>query len=286
MDLLLHPQTKKQIEAYLGQPVHAVLIEGQPGSGKGSVSTHIASELLGLENDKLAGHSFYLHIEPVSGTISIQTIRQAQEFMKLKTIGQRPLRRAVVLENAHAMTIEAQNAFLKLLEEPPADTVIILTAPPNQTLLPTIYSRVQQIQLKALEKDQLTDHFKDAPKANVERAFYMSNGQIGLMNALLTDDQDHPLATGIEEAKKILSMTPHDRLTHVDQWSKNKDQLPDLLQALQRVCHAALVLASEKTQKPQISHAHQALSQIIAAQGALKHNPNTKLLLTDLMLNL
>lgn len=286
MELLLHPQTQKQINAYLKQPVHAVLIEGQPGSGKGSVATYIASELLGLEEGRLAGHSFFLRVEPVNGTISIQTIRSIQEFMKLKTIGQRPLRRAVLVENAQTMTLEAQNAFLKLLEEPPADTVIILTAPPNQTLLPTIYSRVQRLQLKALEKDQLINHFKDFPKAETERAFYMSNGQIGLMYALLEGDQDHPLAAGIEEAKKILSMTIYDRLTQVDQWSRNKEQLPDLLQALQRVCHAAMVLMSEKDQKTQVKKAHRALARIIAAQGALKYNPNTKLLLTDLMLNL
>ncbi len=286
MDLLLHPQTKKQLDAFLKQPVHALLIEGQPGSGKGSVAAYIATDVLGLDVDKLPSYSFFLHIEPVKGTISIETIRSIQEFTKLKTIGTRSLRRVVLVENAHNMTLEAQNAFLKLLEEPPADTVIILTAPHNQTLLPTIYSRVQRIQLKSLEKNSLLDYFSEHPKTEVERAFYMSNGQIGLMQALLTNDEEHPLAIGIEDAKKILSMPVHARLTSIDQWAKNRDKLPDLLQALQRVCRAALVQAAEKGQNPQIQKTHSALSQIVVAEAALKHNPNTKLLLSDLMLNI
>jgi hypothetical protein len=285
MELVLHKQTSQQVEAFLAQPVHAVLIEGQAGSGKGRLAAYLASSLLGLSEDALASHSFFLRIEP-KGTISIDTIRSIQDFVKLKTIGNQPFRRAIIIENAQTMTTEAQNAFLKLLEEPPKDTVIILTATSNQSLLPTIYSRVQKIQVKIPEKTSLIEFFSNYEEPEVSRAYYMSGGQIGLMHALLNKNNDHPLSASINEAKDIFKMGTLDRLVNVDRWSKNKDQLPDLLQALSKVCHAVLVQATEKNNEQQIKKSHHVLKHITKAQGLLKHNPNTKLLLTDLMLNI
>ncbi|MBI3342980.1 hypothetical protein HY032_02395, partial [Candidatus Gottesmanbacteria bacterium] len=54
---------------------------------------------------------------------------------------------AVVIRNAHTMTPEAQNAFLKTLEEPPGDAIIILETSQPDALLPTILSRCQLVNL-------------------------------------------------------------------------------------------------------------------------------------------
>lgn len=56
--------------------------------------------------------------------------------------------RAVVLEDASVLTPEAQNALLKLLEEPPSQAVLILGAPSDAKFLPTILSRCQIIELQ------------------------------------------------------------------------------------------------------------------------------------------
>lgn len=70
----------------------------------------------------------------------IESIREIIHFLTIQTTKKGELR-AVVVEDAHLMTPEAQNAFLKTLEEPPRDTIIILTAPRDDLLLPTITSR-------------------------------------------------------------------------------------------------------------------------------------------------
>jgi DNA polymerase-3 subunit delta' len=58
-----------------------------------------------------------------------------------------------VLHNAQAMTVEAQNALLKLLEEPPEYVCLILTAPTGKKLLPTVISRVFSLSLgEAMEE--------------------------------------------------------------------------------------------------------------------------------------
>ena len=57
-----------------------------------------------------------------------------------------------IIEDADQMTIQASNAFLKTLEEPPADTIIILTTSRPNSLLPTILSRCQQVPFQPIPK--------------------------------------------------------------------------------------------------------------------------------------
>lgn len=76
-------------------------------------------------------------------------IAQALELQSRAHV--RPLaasRKVFILEDAGALTTEAANALLKLLEEPPGDAVFLLLAPSAQTLLPTIVSRVQPLTLQ------------------------------------------------------------------------------------------------------------------------------------------
>jgi len=68
-------------------------------------------------------------------------------------------RKVYVLHNAQSMTVEAQNALLKLLEEPPDYVCLILTAPARKKLLPTVVSRVFTLSLgeaveEALDKER------------------------------------------------------------------------------------------------------------------------------------
>lgn len=72
-------------------------------------------------------------------SISIETSREIKEFLKNKPF-QSPAKVVLILE-APLLTIEAQNALLKTLEEPPAHSFIILTTSHEKLLLPTIVSR-------------------------------------------------------------------------------------------------------------------------------------------------
>src|SRR6185437_9430791 len=59
----------------------------------------------------------------------------------------------IVIEDAQLLTPEAQNALLKVLEEPPANTFIILGAETKESLLPTILSRCQIVQVEEESKE-------------------------------------------------------------------------------------------------------------------------------------
>lgn len=85
----------------------------------------------------------------------IEEIRQLKHRLNLKPYSS-PFK-VGLLENAQFLTIPAQNALLKTLEEPPEKTLLILTAPTLQILLPTIVSRCQIIPLPAKTEIQLSE---------------------------------------------------------------------------------------------------------------------------------
>lgn len=80
-------------------------------------------------------------------TIGIDQIRQIKAFLSKKSWRAKG-KKTVIVNQAGAMTRDAQNAFLKTLEEPPKNSVIILAAGNKASLLETIVSRCQIIVLK------------------------------------------------------------------------------------------------------------------------------------------
>lgn len=82
-----------------------------------------------------------------SETIGVADIRQLIKWLSLKSQGPSP--RTAIIATAEKLTPEAQNALLKTLEEPPGDAEIILIAPDDEILLPTIISRCQITYLAA-----------------------------------------------------------------------------------------------------------------------------------------
>lgn len=277
-------RTKDAVKRFVAQPSHALLIVGPLGAGKGQIAHYIATEV--LQQQDLTNHPYFRRIEPIKNSISISEIRSIQEFVKLKTISKQEINRIIVVENAQCLTLEAQNAFLKLLEEPPAGTLIILTASDPQGLLPTIISRTQVINIQSPAKKELAIHFATLgyKETEIERAYYISDGQPGLMAQLLENKEDNNLLEHIDSAKALLSQTAFQRLVTADQLIKQKTDITQLLWAMQRVSNAALQQAAQKGVQKQVIYWQKYVSKILEAQEALKANPQSKLLLTDLLI--
>jgi len=86
-------------------------------------------------------------IEPEK-PVGIGDIRDVQKKLYLKPL-QSP-KKAVILDATTGITVDAQNALLKSLEEPPDNTIIILIAKDKESVLPTIISRCKLIDLNAM----------------------------------------------------------------------------------------------------------------------------------------
>lgn len=91
-------------------------------------------------NLKSATDPDVLNIHP-DKSIGIAEIRQVGTFLSRKPL--RSKHNTVVIHEAELLTLPAQNAFLKTLEEPPANSLIYLVSENPDNLLPTVLSRIQ-----------------------------------------------------------------------------------------------------------------------------------------------
>ncbi len=83
-------------------------------------------------------------------SIGIEDVKNMQKKIFLKPFKSHT--KAIIIEESHLLTNEAQNALLKVLEEPPMHTILILASETKETFLPTIISRCKVIEL---EKDKV-----------------------------------------------------------------------------------------------------------------------------------
>jgi DNA polymerase-3 subunit delta' len=99
-------------------------------------------------------HADVLQIEPGdSGNIKIDQVRDAIEKSAYRPFEGR--KRVVIVDEADALIVEAQNALLKTLEEPPSASMFVLVTSRPDVLLPTVRSRCQRLRFGRLEPGEV-----------------------------------------------------------------------------------------------------------------------------------
>lgn len=159
-DLIHHPTVADQLRRSLerGRLAHAYLFIGSRGSGKEEVARTLA-KALNCEKKKFdscdecdsckriqqGNHPDIHWVRPESKSrrITVDQIREFEQAANLRATSAR-VKLGIVID-ADCMGDEASNAFLKTLEEPPSQTVIILLTAEPQRLLATILSRCLRV---------------------------------------------------------------------------------------------------------------------------------------------
>lgn len=284
--MLLHDRTKQQLKAYLEHPTHAVLLTGPAGSGKLAVARHLAATLLDRTTENLDTYPYLRIVSSIDRkAISIEQTRAALKFLELKVPGQAAWNRGIIIENADLMTTEAQNAFLKTLEEPPAGTFVILTTPSVYDVLPTIRSRTQQLTITLPTSAETVAYFEQqgASDQQIRQAYNMSGGLPGLMAALL-ENKEHPLLAAATKARELVSTTAFERLCLVDELSKQRELTENSLQMLQQMAH--ITLQNKALPPKQAARWTSVMTASYQALNELNTQTQPKLALTKLMLAL
>lgn len=119
---------------------HAYMFEGIDGIGKKKFSQELSKIL--LESDHIDNDPDYINIYPDGNSIKIAQIRNLQTDIIVKPHKKYKI---YIINQAESMTIEAQNALLKTLEEPPEYAIMILITNNKEALLDTIKSRCEII---------------------------------------------------------------------------------------------------------------------------------------------
>lgn len=202
-ELLLNRRTRAALELYLRSPAHAILLSGRPGVGLQTIAKNLAREVGGVNQ--------FLVLPDEKNKISVDETRKLYEL----TQGKRNEPFVVVVDDADTMTSAAQNAFLKLLEEPAKNVHFILTAHDSGKLLPTIYSRVQEIEVLPVENsmcEKLFDGVKIMPSKRSQMLFLAAGLPAELTRMINDDEYFRGYARMGEQAKAFISGDAYARL--------------------------------------------------------------------------
>ena len=164
----------KQLESSIQehQTTHAFLIKGQTGVGKNNLAMHLANGFLGEEMIKLTNNERdegiipdckLISPEENKETISIDQIRSLKSFLLLTSL--KGHGKVGIINPADSMTYPAVNSLLKILEEPPEDTLLILLTDSINKLPNTIVSRVQIITVENPTKQQTLEWLNNSNEA-------------------------------------------------------------------------------------------------------------------------
>jgi hypothetical protein len=285
-ELLVHPKSQKQAIKFIKSPPSSILILGNPGSGKLKFAQALAQQL--LKTDNLENYPYFVHVRKPEdrSEISIEASRQITRFLRLKTPGSGDIKRVILIEDAHFMSDEAQNSLLKIIEEPNDDTVFILTATQTSSLLSTIISRCQLLQLPPVSLRQASEYFKKEPQLKLNSAWQLSQGEPELLEALLKDQEEHPLKQAVEKAKSFLNLPKYERLLMLDEMSKNKETLALFLDALSKVLAAIHHAAVSRGQQSQANNILKDRQIVRSCIEAIELNGNLRLITLTLILSL
>ncbi len=124
-----------------------------------------------------------------------------------------------IVDDAHRMNASAQNAFLKTLEEPPSDSVIVLISSQPQAFLPTIRSRCQSVEFKPLPQGIIVDEIKRRTDLSPDECIIVSRLSGGSLGRALDLDKNL-LSQRKEIIMKLLNINP-DRASEVLGFAKS-----------------------------------------------------------------
>jgi DNA polymerase-3 subunit delta' len=184
-DIRGHERAREFLRAALAHDrlPHALLFTGADGIGKHSLALAFVARLQ-CERDgedacgecsscrqiAAASHPDVQLISVASGKkdIGIDRIRELKRFMQLQPMRGRA--KVAVLDEAHLLTIPAQNALLKVLEEPPARSFLLLVSSNPGALLATVRSRCQRLQFAPLPADTVVEILTAASQTDATAA--------------------------------------------------------------------------------------------------------------------
>lgn len=211
------------------------LFDGPRHVGKRTVAEHLARELMGSAQGISTLWPDLLVIEPVmvSSTkqkreqlITVESIREAQKFLSLSPVGGKG--RVLIIDGAEKLGIGAANALLKILEEPPEKSSILLLSAEPGLLPPTLLSRVISFHFRPVPGDLIRTLI---PEAAALPQFFTDLGLPGLvLRALADEEQFVQKKDALRQLFQLSKLSWRERSLLADTLARDEIQTRELLE--------------------------------------------------------
>lgn len=251
-------------------------------------------------------HPDILLLHPSGPFIRIGQIRELCGVLAMKPYEARF--RVVIISNAQTLNPSAGNALLKMLEEPPDRTILILTALQTSDLLPTIVSRCQHIKFYPVSRKNLESLMIQRYRANPDEAKILSilaNGSvskaISMINSINRINWIHRRIWLINEVESLPTRSVGSRMAFAEKLSKRKEILVESLEVI-KIWFRDLVIckyAPEKiinrdlkekiqraSEKMKVASLISKIDDVESAQKNIHANTNLRLTLEVLIMRL
>ena len=295
-----------------GKLSHAYLFYGIDGSGMKDTALALVEAIFCNGTDgcgecpscrKVAGlrHPDLHHVQPDGAFIKIDQIRELQ-----KELSYRPFeapKKACIIEEADKMNISAANAFLKTLEEPSGDAILILLTTHVDAVLPTILSRCQQLRFPSLPTETIASQLREqgADEDSARIAAALAGGSIERAQEIVAGDW---LQTRKSLLEKITALSPEEIIplfAAAEEAAKDKDSAIHLVDLLNVFWRDVLLTQSGSSEivntdlsqlirsvseRNSLNRVIEKLERIARTRQALTRNANPRLAIEVLIMGL
>lgn len=250
-DIIGHEQIIEHLQnaIELDKVSHAYIINGEKGTGKMLIADAFAMTLQCEKQQRipclkcrsckqtLSGNQpdiiHVTHEKP--GSISVEEIRsQLNNDIEVKPYSSP--RKIYIIDEADKLTVQAQNALLKTIEEPPAYAVIILLTCNSDALLPTILSRCVQLNIKPVQDKVLKRYLMErlkVPDYKADLSVAFARGNVGKAVALASSENfDMIKKDALDMLRYLEDMEIHEVVEWVKKIADYKLEINDFLDIL------------------------------------------------------
>ena len=166
-----------------GRIPHAFIIEGEEGSGRHALADFLSAACVCDGEDRPCGQCRQCHLSSVGNHTDIITVVPEEGKKNISVAQIRGIRadayikprlqekKVFIIDRAHRMNEQAQNALLKVLEEPPENVVFILITPSRTLLLETVISRCTLLSLTQSKSSKSENEAFEAAQKFIDNLF-------------------------------------------------------------------------------------------------------------------
>jgi DNA polymerase-3 subunit delta' len=274
MPPLLHNRTRDRIEAITPQTVSNYIFHGARSTGKATTGKWLSARLncpvLGEDDCAICrqveagNYPDLLIIAPTDKpSVTIDQIRKLNTALSFSPYLAGGIR-MVLIDQAETLTAEAQNALLKMIEEPPPQTHFILVTDAIEALLPTVQSRLANIYFSPVSEDEIAGFLERQLKlkpVETHNLARLANGSVGEAIRLGSQADLAKARTELDRTTtQLLHPNRFTRLIAARRLADNKQPLSELLRLLQQR------VITDMTEGQTVEEIHRQITAIVSAR--------------------